>query len=334
MKKFLVVISLLMIFSCKPASRSDFYAQTSYWKKYQPFLPSNFWYAENQMPEETFWTWKDFSIHIDRMRNQKAPVKIIILHGAGGNGRIVGLLGNFLHGLGYEYLAPDLIGYGLTKNPTRKNISYSVWVDCIADLISAEQENDNRPIVLFGLSMGGMLAYQAAAKNPSVKGIIVTTLADPRSINVRDDLTGSKWLSRIAMPIGKMTATVSDHFRIPIRWVSSMEKITNDPAFSQLFARDILAGGSNISLRFLRTFATYTPALEPENFSQTKVLYLQPEKDTWTTLATSKPFFDRINSEKKLIILENCGHAPYEEPGVSTMKNAIQHFLSQIISPQ
>jgi alpha-beta hydrolase superfamily lysophospholipase len=59
-------------------------------------------------------------------------------------------------------------------------------------------------------------------------------------------------------------------------------------------------------------------------------LFLQPEKDTWTTLATSKPFYDRISSEKSLIMLENCGHAPFEEPGVSTMKNAIQNFLNKI----
>jgi alpha-beta hydrolase superfamily lysophospholipase len=332
MKKIYLFTLVVMTFSCKPLTRPDYYSQTSYWKKYQNFLPTNLWYSDNQMPEETYWNWKDYSIHIDRMPNENAPVKVVILHGAGGNGRIVGLLGNFIHALGYEYLAPDLIGYGLTKNPKKKNISYAEWVDCVADLITAEQEKDNRPIVLFGLSMGGMLAYQVAAKNPLVKGIIVTTLADPRQATVRDDLTGSKWLSRVAMPIGKITAPVSDHIRVPIRWVSSMEKITNDAAFSQLFAQDMLAGGSKIPLRFLRTFTAYNPALEPEAFTKCKVLYLQPEKDTWTTLSTSKPFYDRINSEKSLIMLENCGHAPFEEPGVSTMKNAIQNFLRKIIS--
>ena len=53
-----------------------------------------------------------------------SPIKVIILHGSGANGRVVGLYGNYLNELGYEYLAPDLIGYGLTKNPSNRNIVY------------------------------------------------------------------------------------------------------------------------------------------------------------------------------------------------------------------
>jgi len=61
--------------------------------------------------------------------------------------------------------------------------------------------------------------------------------------------------------------------------------------------------------------------------SRCKVLFLQPEKDTWTPLETSKPFYDRIKSDKKIILLENCGHAPYEENGLTTMRNEIDLFL-------
>lgn len=31
-------------------------------------------------------------------------------------------------------------------------------------------------------------------------------------------------------------------------------------------------------------------------------------------------------------MLENCGHAPYEEPGLTTMKREIQQFLNQKIA--
>jgi hypothetical protein len=30
-----------------------------------------------------------------------------------------------------------------------------------------------------------------------------------------------------------------------------------------------------------------------------------------------------------LVILENCGHAPYEEVGLTTMKAEIQKFLNE-----
>lgn len=293
-------------------------------------MPLDIQYQDNKLPIETYWKWKDYGIHIDRMKNENSSIKIIIIHGAGGNGRIIGPFGNFLSTIGYEYLAPDLIGYGLTKNLRNRNIDYEEWVDCVSDLIDEEIKNDNKPIVLFGLSLGGMLAYQVACRNSKVKGIIVTTLADPRKGNVRDDLSKNLFLSRIGLPFANMTHLFSDHIKLPIKWLSKMDRITNDKEFSKVFANDLLAGGSKVKLRFLRTFINYNPAKEPEQFDNCKVLYLQPELDTWTSLETSKPFYDRIKGEKKLVILENCGHAPYEEPGLTILKEEIENFLNEL----
>jgi len=310
--------------------RPEFYTQTEYWRKYNDFLPDDVQYKETKLPTETYWRWKDYNIHIDKMISDSSAVKVIILHGAGSNGRVVGLFGNYLNELGYEYLAPDLIGYGLTKNPSKRNIEYNEWVNCVSDLVDEEYQKDKKPIVLFGLSVGGMLAYQVASKNSKVKGIIVTTLADPRQQKVRDDLLKNKFLSRVALPIGNFTKPISDHLRLPIKWLCKMDRITNDKEFSKVFSNDKLAGGSKIKLRFLRTYMNYNPAKAPEQFDCCKVLFLQPEKDTWTTLETSKPFFDRIKSDKKLVVLENCGHAPYEEPGLTILKKEIQKFLNEL----
>ena len=307
-----------------------YYSQLSYWKKYNTFLPEDLQYKEDKLPTEEYWQWKDFNIHLDRMRNPKSPIKVIVLHGAGGNGRVIGLFGNFLHDQGYEYIAPDLIGYGLTQNLKNKNIDYSVWVDCVSDLIDEEILKDNRPIVLFGLSMGGMLAYQVAAKNKNVKALMVTTLADPRAQNVRDDLARNLFLSRVGLPAMNVFKLFLDLFKLPIKWLCKMERITNDIAFSKMFSNDQLAGGSKIKLRFLRTYMNFIPAIEPENFITSPLLFLQPQKDTWTTFETSKSFYEKLNCPKKVVFLENCGHAPYEEPGLSTMKIEIIKFLRQL----
>jgi alpha-beta hydrolase superfamily lysophospholipase len=323
-----ILLLTMFLYSCSTMKRPELYTQTEYWKKYNDYLPKDLQYKDTNLPVETYWKWKDFSIHIDKMNADDSPVKVIILHGAGGNGRVIGLFGNYLNKLGYEYLAPDLIGYGLTKNPNKINIKYDEWVNCVSDLVDEEYRKDKKPIVLFGLSVGGMLAYQVASKNSRIKGIIVTTLADPREQKVRDDLSKNKFLSRIGLPIGSFTKPISDHLSLPIKWLSKMDRITNDKDFSKVFSQDRFAGGSKVRLRFLRTYMTFKPAKEPEQFDDCSVLFLQPEKDTWTTLETSKPFFDRIKSEKKLVILENCGHAPYEEPGLTTMKIEIQKFLN------
>jgi alpha-beta hydrolase superfamily lysophospholipase len=307
-----------------------FYTEETYWRKYQEFLPTDLKYSDNNLPTEEYWNWRDYDIHLDRMKNSNSPVKVIILHGAGGNGRVIGLFGNFLYGQGFEYIAPDLIGYGLTKNPKNINIDYSVWIDCVSDLIDSELAKDDRPVILLGLSVGGMLAYQVAAKNNKVKGIIVTTLADPRSNKVKDDLAKNKFLSRVGLPVGNFLKPISDHIKLPIKWLCKMDRITNDEAFSKVFSNDKLAGGSKIKLRFLRTYMNFVPSKEPENFKNCDVLFLQPEKDTWTTLETSKPFYDRLNCQKKIVILESCGHAPYEEKGLSTFKMETVNFLNSV----
>lgn len=42
---------------------------------------------------------------------------VIVLHGGGGNGRVVMTLGSMLHESGAEVVAPDLPGYGLPRLP-------------------------------------------------------------------------------------------------------------------------------------------------------------------------------------------------------------------------
>ena len=64
----------------------------------------------------------------------------------------------------------------------------------------------------------------------------------------------------------------------------------NNKDFSKVFSNDKLGGGSKVKFRFLRTYLNYKPYKEPEQFDSCKVLFLQPGKDTWTTLETSKPY--------------------------------------------
>lgn len=44
----------------------------------------------------------------------------------------------------------------------------------------------------------------------------------------------------------------------------------------------------------------------------------------------SQPFFDRLGGDKELVMLEGCGHFPYEEPGVSQFQKAVGEFLARV----
>ena len=58
----------------------------------------------------------------------------------------------------------------------------------VCDFISAEKAVDPRPIVLYGLSAGGMLAYHVAAavaSDHSIAGIVGMSFLDQRQQKVR-----------------------------------------------------------------------------------------------------------------------------------------------------
>ena len=55
-------------------------------------------------------------------------------------------------------------------------------MDLVVDFLAFEQSRDPRPIVLYGLSAGGMLTYHVAAKAPkgTLRGIVGMTVLDQR----------------------------------------------------------------------------------------------------------------------------------------------------------
>ena len=309
-------------------AEADTYAARDYWRRYQPLLPQVMRLPRD--PDEEWWSWRGSKVHLDRLDVDDAPLKVIVLHGGGGTGRIVSAFGALVHGLGYSYVAPDLPGFGLTRPGPSYDPNYRSWVALVADLIDREQARDGLPAVTFGGSLGGMLAYNAAAKSGKVRGVIATTLADPRNADALDALARSKFWSRLGTKIMNALPNLTGRLDIPARMISKMEWMTNDPAFSRLFIEDPLVGGARINLDFYRSMSTYDPPIAPEAFDVCPVLLAHPAEDRWTPLAVSQPFFDRLAGDKELVMLEGCGHLPYEEPGVSQLRSAVEAFLRRV----
>lgn len=91
--------------------------------------------------------------------------------------------------MGFETVALDDLGYGLTQVRPGFTQAYDDWVELTAAFIAHERATDSRPLVLYGLSAGGMLTYHVAARMPrgSLAGIIGMTFIDQRSQQVRDE---------------------------------------------------------------------------------------------------------------------------------------------------
>ncbi len=301
------------------------------WRAYQPFFPAPWRVTAASTPREERWSWRGLPVHLDRLDSigpKPSKLKVIVLHGAGAYGRVMAPAAVLARQYGYETVAPDLPGYGLTAVP-RKDFDYGLWVDCVVDLIEHELARDGKPVVLFGVSLGGLLAYQAAARSRKVVGLIATTLADPREPAVRRDFARHPLLGSVGLYLLDRLRFLTDGLPLPMSWMSKMHAISNDPALSAIVQRDRLGGGSWVPARFLRTLMTTAPDIEPEHFDVCPILLAHPGEDRMTDIALSRRFFDRLACEKRMVVLEGASHMPTEQPGTAQLEEAVLAYMRE-----
>jgi alpha-beta hydrolase superfamily lysophospholipase len=258
-----------------------------------------------------------------------SPLKVIVLHGAGAYGRVMAPAAVLASQHGFETVCPDLPGYGLTRVPSEQFV-YPLWVDCISDLIDAELARDGRPVVLFGVSLGGLLAYHAAARSRRVVGVVATTLADMREPAVRQGFARTALLGSAGLWLLSQLHGVTDGLPLPMRWMSKMNRISNKPELARLCETDPLGGGNWVPARFLRTLVETAPDIEPEDFEVCPVLLTHPGVDRMTEISLSRRFFDRLACPKRMVVLEGASHMPTEHPGVDQLERAVLDFVGEI----
>jgi len=312
-------------------NKSQTYNQSVvYWKQYQKFFPEEMQINEDHLPTEEWMTWNNVHIHLDRMPVPQAKLKIVFIHGAGGNGRLLAPYARILQKNGYEVVSPDLPPYGLSYTKSAKLLNYQLWIDILVELIDKELKRDGKPIILLGTSIGGMLAYHSAVQSKQVKGLIATTFVDTSDSKVRDQLAPNKFISRLGKFFMDKFPLLLDSLPISVNHVSRMKLITNNIELTKLIMNDAHAAGTKIPLRLLRTFLNMKPVVKPENFDVCPVLLVHPELDPMTPSSFSKPFFDKIKSEKNYVVLEGAGHFPIEQPGLEQMNAAVLSFMKTV----
>ncbi len=301
---------------------------------YSAFFPPELQRAESPPTLERFHAGVGL-MSVKRYANRSARAKVVVLHGGGGgNSALLAPAAVILHRVGYEAVAPDLPGFGDSPAPT--NWLYDAWVSAVVALVDRERSRDDRPIVLMGASLGGMLAYhvaaELAARGEPVTGILATTLCDTTLPIVREQFARWPWLGRFGVPLLLRAARVFPKLRMPMRWLANMNAIANDPALARAIASDPTGGGNRVSLEFLASLFRYEPALSPERYTASEVILAHPAADRWTGVEASLPFFERLACTKKLVMLENCGHCPIEQPGMETLMREASGLLERVSS--
>jgi alpha-beta hydrolase superfamily lysophospholipase len=311
---------------------TEYYRDQPAWRELQRHLPAEFRLSDTEAPEERFWSWRGHEVHVERFPVTDATAKVVLHHGVGTNGRqLTLLLGRRLAAAGIQTVALDNLGYGLTRMAPGSVPTYADWVDLVADFVIEERRADPRPTFLFGLSAGGMLAYHVAARLPvgSLDGIIGMCFLDQRDQVVRDLTASAKVVSRVGGALGRLVAGGPlGGLRLPMRLVSKMTALANDPAALKVLLRDRTSAGNSVSVRFLDSYLHHEPAVEPEEFDRCPVLLTQPARDRWTPLELSEPFLDRLTRVPTgTVLLDEAGHYPLEQPGLDQLGTAVTTFV-------
>lgn len=308
------------------------YENQQSWKEIQSFLPVNYQLTVDCMPKEEYWSWNGHSIHLDTYRNKEAKAKIILFHGVGTNGRqMTTIIGQPLAKDGFEVIAIDMPIYGETILRKDCIVGYSEWIDAGNDYINYELSKDNRPILLYGLSAGGMETYQIACRNRNVKGIIGMTFLDQREKIVKDTTTKNVFWAKMGLPLAKLSCKIGlSAFQMKMSICSKMNTLCNDPKALKTMLKDKTSAGNKVNMKFLVEYMTYRPDIEPEDFDVCPIILTQPENDRWTPQFLSDSFLDKIKQVPvQKVTLRNGSHYPIEKEALEDLHKYILQFITK-----
>lgn len=303
---------------------TDSYEGSRSWSRYRAILADRFDVHFEREPVETWRSIRGHHIHIDEWRpDGHKKGTLILVHGGGGNGRVLAPFAAFATDLGWHVLAPDLPGYGLTKPYKEFRWGYEEWPATVAELADGCES----PVVLMGLSLGGLTAVFAAERARSVAGVIATTLLDMGDPKLFMRAARWRWLGLVTLLGFRIMPRIVDRMAMPLWLVAPMNNMTNDPAMRTYFSTDRLLGRLRVPARFFRTIhARKLTAIR----IGCPLLLVHPGSDAWTPTELSKPAFDRVGGQKRLRELTNGSHLPLEQPALAELQDEVKAFLAPI----
>lgn len=287
-------------------------------------------------PTSDWWQWRSHRVHLLRHRDPTAQVRLLVVHGAGAHGAALWPLASALaHApsldTALDVTAVDLPLYGHTHTPARHRVRYQDWIDLLVDLLAAE--DDGRPLILLGGSIGGLLAVEVAARSVNsrtgrVHAVAATCLLNPRERGARDRMTRFGRVTRVMLPFLPLVKGPLSRLPIKIAAVAPLARMGRDPELGRVCATDPRGGGATVPLGFMTSYLSYAHVAA---FStRMPVTLLHPQLDDWTPVTLSLDSLTALPGPTASNTLANCGHFPMEEPGVQQLIDALGHMATSL----
>lgn len=279
-------------------------------------------------PASEWWPWRNHRVHLLRLRDANAPVRILVVHGAGAHAAALWPVASLLAGRGVDLTAVDLPLYGRTVTTSRGKVTYEDWVDLLVDLVSAE--DDGRPVVLLGASVGGLLTVEAAARSRRVAAVVATCLLDPRERHARSAMTRLGSFALAFMPLLKLVRGPIARVPVKVSWIADLRSMGLDPSLGRLCAKDARGGGGWVPLGFLASYMQH--AHSEARAALVPVHLMHPELDEWTPVELSEGTLRTLPGPTTSQLLRGCAHFPLEEPGLQDLLSGLEKVAAQAAS--
>ena len=284
------------------------------------------------VPMQSLWTWESHDIGWSVMGDRTAPKAVLLIHGFGANTNHWRFNQPVLAEQIPTY-AIDLLGFGRSDQPqarlndepaTEQTVQYcfDLWAQQVADFC---HNVIDRPVVLVGNSIGGVVALRAAQLlgEERCKEVVLIDCAQ-RLMDDKQLATQPAWMAWIR-PLLKTLVSQ--------RWLSTaLFRNAARPALIRNVLKQAYPSGSNIddalvsllltpSQRpgaaeafrgFINLFDDYLAPLLLKELS-IPVHMIWGEADPWEPVQEAKEWKQKYDCIQSLMVVPHAGHCPHDE---------------------
>ena len=287
-------------------------------------------------PMRALWTWKSHQIGWTLMGDRTAPVALLLIHGFGANTNHWRFNQPILAEHAPIY-AIDLLGFGRSDQPQARlnhepasdqtvHYCFDLWAQQVADFC---HDVIDRPVVLVGNSIGGVVALRAAQllndqeERVACKAVVLIDCAQ-RLMDDKQLATQPAWMAWIR-PLLKTLVSQ--------RWLSTaLFRNAARPALIRSVLNQAYPSGNNVddalvslllepsqrpgaSEAFRGFINLFNDHLAPDLLKDlpVPVHMIWGEADPWEPINTAKSWEQQFDCIHSLLVIPHAGHCPHDE---------------------
>ena len=284
------------------------------------------------VPIQSLWTWESHDIGWSVMGDRTAPKAVLLIHGFGANTNHWRFNQPVLAEQIPTY-AIDLLGFGRSDQPqarlndepaTEQTVQYcfDLWAQQVADFC---HNVIDRPVVLVGNSIGGVVALRAAQllEEERCKEVVLIDCAqrlmDDKQLATQPawmawirpllkTLVSQRWLSTALFRNAARPALI----RNVLKQAYPSGKNIDDALVSLLLTPSQRPGAAEAFRGFINLFDDYLAPLLLKDLS-IPVHMIWGEADPWEPVKEAKEWEQNHDCIQSLMVIPHAGHCPHDE---------------------